>query len=122
MERSHARIPSSLHDIKYRGGCGGESAVVGSLWTRGGAARDGLGGERAEPSLLHGLLEDIGKVPHLSTGRHGNDSGYIPTGKLEKTKVLVYTTGYIWLKWSKAAYKRRDTGDGQHSGGGSGQG
>ena len=31
---------------------------------------------------------------------------------LEKTKALVCTSGYIWGKWSKAAYKRRATREG----------
>ena len=31
---------------------------------------------------------------------------------LEKNKALVCTLGYIWGKWSEAAYKRRDTGEG----------
>ena len=32
---------------------------------------------------------------------------------LEKTKALVCTLGYIWGNWSKAAYKRRATGEGE---------
>ena len=31
---------------------------------------------------------------------------------LDKTKALVCTPGYIWGKWSEAAYKRRATREG----------
>ena len=31
---------------------------------------------------------------------------------LEKAKAMVYIPGYIWDKWIKAAYKRRDTREG----------
>ena len=31
---------------------------------------------------------------------------------LEKTKALVCNPGYMWVKWSEAAYKRRDTREG----------
>ena len=31
---------------------------------------------------------------------------------LEKTKAMVYIPGYIWGKWSKAAYKCRATMEG----------
>ena len=39
---------------------------------------------------------------------------------LYKTKALVCTPGYIWEKWSESKYKRRDTGEGEISGRGSG--
>ena len=32
---------------------------------------------------------------------------------LEKAKVMVCTPGYIWGKWSEAAYKHRDTEEGE---------
>ena len=32
--------------------------------------------------------------------------------KMENTKALVCTPGYIWGKWSEAAYKRRAIGEG----------
>ena len=31
---------------------------------------------------------------------------------LEKTKAMVCTHGFIWRKWGKLAYKRREAGEG----------
>ena len=83
------------------------------MWTTGGEAQDGLGGMRAEPGVLCGICEESGERPHLGTGYPDGDNTMFQLvgleNTLEKTKALVCTSGYIWGKWSEAAYKRKAT-------------
>ena len=45
------------------------------MWTIGGAARDELGGGRAEPGVLRGLRADSGEGSHLGALFPDGDSG-----------------------------------------------
>ena len=107
-KRSHSGRLRFPHDIQYHGGCGGEGEFGGSLRPPGGTAWDGVGDGQVQPDISCGRREDRWEELHLGTRRpDGISSNYLTDGtgeNLENTKALVCTPGYIWEKWSEAAY------------------
>ena len=79
MKRIRAGRPRVPHDIQYCGVSGGDIDVGGILRSPVGAARDGMGVERAQPDIFRGQWKDRWEVPHLGKRRPDGVSCNVPT-------------------------------------------